>query len=51
MSFILDALERSRQERDVADGGPDLSYAVGYPGKGEGRSPWVPVLLTGSALA
>lgn len=51
MSFILDALERSRQERDAAAGGPDLSCAMGHPGEQQGRPPWVPVLLMGLGLA
>lgn len=49
MSFILDALERSRQEREAADAGPAADPR--HPQPRAPRSPWVPVLLLGLGLA
>lgn len=50
MSFILDALERSRQERDAA-AVPGMSPAMNHPGNPEGRSHALPALLLGLGLA
>ncbi|TCO78415.1 general secretion pathway protein GspB [Chromatocurvus halotolerans] len=49
MSFILDALERSRQERDADDA--RLAAAACLAKQQAPRSPWVPVLLLGLGLA
>lgn len=49
MSFILDALERSRQERDAGDAGP--ASAVHHPDQQPSRSSWMPALLLCLGLA
>src|SRR6056297_252429 len=49
MSFILDALERSQQERSAGDAGP--ASAMRHPEQQASRSAWVPVLLLCLGLA